>query len=164
MTHHLLYWLGTGWWSLGLACAWFMCVQNLPVVFAMVLSLFCTFCRPFLTSYGMSYFLIPHSLWSTPFRGWALLDYRPFFLRPTLLLLSAILLSFPVVPSCHSYYDVIWPQPAGPLWACCLFFSQWLNMFVWALYYIACGLFCPIYFLLGILSSFAFLGLPWPFS
>ena len=31
-------------------------------------------------------------------------------------------------------------------------------MVIWALYYIACGLFCPIYFLLGILGSFAFLG------
>ena len=37
-------------------------------------------------------------------------------------------------------------------------------MVIWALYYIACGLFCPIYFLLGILGPFAFLGLPWPFS
>ena len=34
-------------------------------------------------------------------------------------------------------------------------------MVIWALYYIACGLFCPIYFLLDILGPLAFLG---PFS
>ena len=110
----------------------------------------------------MSYFLIPDSLWPTPFRGQALLDCRLFFLQSTLLLISAVLLPFPVIPLCHSCYDVIWPQPAGPLWACYLFFSQWLNMVIWALYYIACGLFCPIYFLLGILGPFAFLRHPWP--
>ena len=47
-----------------------------------------------MTSYGVSYFLIPHSLWPTPFKGWALLDCRLFFLQPTLLLLSQ---------SCHHF-------------------------------------------------------------
>ena len=37
-------------------------------------------------------------------------------------------LTFPVVPFCYFYYDVIWPKPAGPLWVYCLFFSQWLSM------------------------------------
>ena len=45
------------------------------------------------------------------------------FLQPTLLLLS-----FPVIPFCHSCCDIIWPNLAGPLWACRLFFPQWLNM------------------------------------
>ena len=107
----------------------------------------------------MSYFLIPRSFWPTPFRDRVLFDCGFFFLQPTLLLLSAVLLPFLAIPFCHSYYDVIWPQPAGLLWTCCLFLSQWLNMVIWALYYIACGLFCPIYFLLGILGPFAFLKL-----
>ena len=44
------------------ACSTFACVQNLPAVFAMVWRLIYTSCRQSLTSYGMSYFLIPHSL------------------------------------------------------------------------------------------------------
>ena len=38
------------------------------------------FCHPSLTSDGVSYFLIPYSLWPTPFIGRALLDYRLLFL------------------------------------------------------------------------------------
>ena len=34
------------------------------------------------------------------------------------------------IPLCHSCCDVIWLQLVGPLWACCLFFSQWLNMVI----------------------------------
>ena len=46
-------------------------VQNLPAAhaFALAWGLFCTFCRLSLTSYGVSYFLIPHSLWPTPFKA-----------------------------------------------------------------------------------------------
>ena len=71
------------------ACSTFVYVQNLPAAhaFAMVWRLVCTFYRPFLTSYGVSYFLISHLLWPTPFRGRALLDCGLFFLQPTLLLL-----------------------------------------------------------------------------
>ena len=84
-------------------------VYNLPVahVLAVVWRLVCTFYRPSLTSYGVSYFLISHSLWPAPFRSRALLDYGLFFLQPTLLLLSAVLLPFSVVPLCHSCYDII---------------------------------------------------------
>ena len=69
------------------ACFTFVYVQNLPAAhaFTMVWRLVCSFCHPSLTSYGVSYFLIPHSLWPTPFKGWALLDCRLFFLQPTLL-------------------------------------------------------------------------------
>ena len=42
--------------------------------------------------------------------------------------LALLLLLFPAIPFYHSYCDVIWPNPAGPLWACHLFFSQWLSM------------------------------------
>ena len=44
----------------------------------------CTSCRPSLTSYGVSYFFIPHSLWLTPLRSRALLDCELFFLQPIL--------------------------------------------------------------------------------
>ena len=40
------------------------------------------------------------------------------------------LTTIPAVSLCHSYCDVIWPQLVGALWACCLFFSQWLNMVI----------------------------------
>ena len=156
ITHHLLYWLDTSWWSLGLAGAQLLRVsKTCPLV--------CTSYCLSLTSYGVSYFLIPHSLWPTPLKVQALLDCGLFFLQPILLFVSVVLLQFPTVPLCHSCCGVIWPQSTRPLWVCCLFFFQWLNVILWALYYIAYGLFCPIYFLLGILGPFAFLGLPWPF-
>ena len=37
-------------------------------------------------------------------------------------------LAIPVVPFCYFCYDVIRPKLAGPLWVCCIFFSQWLSM------------------------------------
>ena len=89
------------------ACSTSTCVQNLPAIFAVVWRLVCTSCHPSLTFYGVSYFLIPHSLWPTPFRGQALLDFGLFFLQPILLFLSAVLLSIPAVPLCHSYCGVI---------------------------------------------------------
>ena len=36
---------------------------------------------------------------------------------------------FPSIPLCYSCYNVAWLNPAGPLWACCLFPSQWLIVF-----------------------------------
>ena len=50
-------------------------------------------------------------------RRWALLFFSPpFFLLPSL-----------AIPLYHSYYEVICLNPVGPLWAYCLFFSQWSN-------------------------------------
>ena len=65
-------------------CSTSTCVQNLPAVFAVVWRLVCTSCRLSLTSYGVSYFFIPHSLWLTPLRSRALLDCELFFLQPIL--------------------------------------------------------------------------------
>ena len=64
-------------------CSTSACVQNLPAAFTVVWRLVCTPYRPSWTSYGVSYFLIPHSLWPTPLRGRALLDCGLFFLQPT---------------------------------------------------------------------------------
>ena len=79
ITHHFLYWLGIGWWCLGLARA----SPSSPAAhaFAMFWSLVCTFCRALLASYGMGCFLICHSLWLAPFGDWALLDHGPSFAR-----------------------------------------------------------------------------------
>ena len=54
MTHHFQYWLGTGWWCLGLARA----SPSLPVAhtFAVIWSLVCMFCHAFLASYGVGFF------------------------------------------------------------------------------------------------------------
>ena len=84
---------------------------------------------------------------------------------------SVILLPF---LSYHSAIPIVVffnPCFLGLFWACCLFFSQWLNMVIefilmllWAFltHYIACGPLCPISFFLGILGPFAFLEHPWP--
>ena len=96
----------------------------------MVYRLVYTFCHPSLTSYGVSYFLTSYSLWPAPFGGWALLDCGFFFLQSTLLLFSTILLPFPIVPLYYSCCDVIWPNLAGPIWACRFFFLQWLSMII----------------------------------
>ena len=108
-------------------------------------------------------FWFPILLWPAPLKGWASFDCGLFLLKPTLLLLFAVLLSFPAVLLRHSCCDIIWPKPVRLFWACCLFFSQWLNMVIGPFDYIACGLLCPIYSLLGILGPFTFLGHPWRF-
>ena len=72
------------------------------------------------------------------------------------------LLAFPTIPLCYSYCNVVWLNPAGPLWACCLFSSQWLSVFIGPFLTLFVGS-CPIS-LLGVFGLFAFLGLPWPFS
>jgi len=64
-------------------------------------------------------FFMPCFLWGLGFAGlWAFLPLIYSFT------FSVVLLSFPTKPLCHSCCDVIEPNPAGPLWACRLFFSQ----------------------------------------
>ena len=154
-------------------CLTSTCVKNLPTAFVVVWMLLCTFCHPFLTSYGVSYFLIPHSLWPTPFRGRALLDFGIFFLQPTLLLIFVVLLPFYAVPFCHSCCDVIWPQPVGPFCACCLFFSQWLSKVIGLFTTLLAGSYIPFissWASLAHLLSLGFLGpfpnsaFPWVFT
>ena len=130
------------------ACFTSVYIQNLPTAhaFAAAWGFFCTFCRLSLTSYGVSYFLIPHSLWLAPFGAglgfawlWAfLLSVHSFALFYSF--------AFPVALFCHSCYVVIWPKLARLLWAYCLFFSQWLSMVI--------GLFVTL--LAGSCVSFSF--------
>ena len=42
---------------------------------------------------------------------------------------SVALLAFPAIPLCYSCCNVIWLNHVRPLWACCLFPSQWLSVF-----------------------------------
>ena len=72
----------------------------------------------------LDYFLVPLSFMVCPTSGlgiawwWALLLFSlPFFLLP-----------FPTIPLYHSCYEVVCLNPAGPLWAYRLFFSQWPSM------------------------------------
>ena len=115
------------------ACLTFMYIQNLLAAhaFAMVWRLVCTFCRPSSVSYGVNHFLASHSLKPTPFGVGFLLGCGIFLFWATFLLFS-IVFAFLVVSLCYSYCGVIWPKPAGHLWACCLFFPQWLSMVIWA--------------------------------
>ena len=43
---------------------------------------------------------------------------------------SMTLLAFPAVPLCYSCCNVVWLNPVRPLWAYCLFPSQWLSVFI----------------------------------
>ena len=94
MTYHLLYWLGTGRWYLGLAHA--SSFSPATHAFAMIWRLVCAFYRALLASYGVGCFPICHSLWVASFGGWTLSNHGPSFPRPTLYSLHGL-----VSISCH---------------------------------------------------------------
>ena len=164
MTHHLLYWLGISWWSLGLARA-----QLLHVSKTCLLHLSC--------SKGSSAHSVAHPwllmAWAT---FWILILYGPLPLRARLCLIVGFFsFSLPFCSFMQSCYHFLPYHSAIP--TVMLFDHSLLGLFgpavysslndsIWSfvlLYYIACGLFCPIYFVLGILGPFAFLRLPWSF-
>ena len=84
------------------------------------------------------------------------------------------------VPLCYSCCNVIWLNLAGPLWACCLFPSQWLSVFIrhfltllagscvpfpsWASlgHLLPLGFLSPFPILLSQGPLLALFGLPWP--
>ena len=136
------------------ACLTYMYIRNLPAAHAsaVVWRLVYTSCRPSLASYGVNHFLASYSLKPAPFGAGLLLGSGLFLIRPTLLFSFTVFMC-PAVLLCHSCRGVIWPKPAGPLWACCLFFPQWLSIVIWA-----------FLVTLGILGPFTFLGPFWPFS
>ena len=118
LTHDppLLYWLGTGWWCLGLAHA------SLPVyakslsaahVPTVVWRLICAFCRLSLTSYDVNCFLIFHSLLTCSFQalGLAWLWVFPLLTHSLLLPQSC----------CHSYHTTLlflsWCHLTRACWA-----------------------------------------------
>ena len=79
MTHHFLYWLGTGWWCLGLARV--SPSSSATHTFAVIWRLVCIFYRALLAFYGVGCFPICHSLCLASFGDWASLDHGPFFPR-----------------------------------------------------------------------------------
>ena len=105
------------------------------------------------------YFLISLSFMACPIRGWALLVgglcfslAHPFScyhllpyhsIIPTAKLFASIMLGL--------FRPVVYSSPNGPIWPLVLLLHL-------------SGLLCPICFPLGVLGSFAFLGLPQPFS
>ena len=97
-------------------CFTSMYIRNLPAAHAsaVVWRLVCISCHPSLTFYGMNHFLTSHSLKPAPFKAGLLLSYGLFLLWPTLLFFSAVFVC-PAILLYHSYRDVIWPKPAGPL-------------------------------------------------
>ena len=96
----LLYWLGTGWWCLGLTCA--SCpvyTKSLSGAYApaVVWRLVYAFCRSSLTSYGVNCFLIFQSLLACSFQG---LDLAWLWVFP--FLAHSLLLSQSCCHSCHT--------------------------------------------------------------
>ena len=79
------------------------------------------------------------------------------FLQPTLFLLPS-----PAMPLHHSCYEVVYLNPAGSLWACRLFFSQWLSTAISSFITSPAGSCVPFVFswaFLAHLLSLGFLGL-----
>ena len=150
------------------ACFTSVYVQNLSAAhaFAATWGLFCTFFRLSLTSYGMNYFLIPHSLWPAPFRAGLYLivgffSFSPFFYS---------FLQF-CISCCTILSFLLWCYLTQACWACRLSFSQWLSMVIGLILTWLASSCVPFsywvslahLFFLGILGLFAFLGHPWPF-
>ena len=143
------------------ACFTYVYVQNLLAThaFAVTWRLVCTSCRSSLTSYSVSCLIISHPfmassplglgfvwLWAFPHSA----HYFAFFCS----------LAFPVVPFYYSYCNVIWAKPTGPFLGLLLILLSMTQYDHCVFYYIACRLLCHIYFLLGILDPFSFLGHP----
>ena len=72
------------------------------------------------------------------------------------------LATIPAIPLCYSCRGVIWLVPAGPLWAYCLFFSQWLNMVIGFILMLLWAFLDPFHCLWALLSHFFLLEHPWP--
>ena len=107
MAHHFIYWLGTGWWCMGLVRA--SPSSSATHTFAVIWRLVCTFCHALLASYDMSCFPICHFLYLASFGDWALLGHGPAFPRPIPCSLSGLVSIFlphhspiPVVVSLNS--------------------------------------------------------------
>ena len=152
--HHVLYWLGTGWWSLGLVRAFLPRMSKIYLLLMRLPWLACTVCRLFFTI-----FWFPFPLWLALLRYWVLLNGG---------LCSSLAHHFSATPFYHTTLSFL-------LWSC-LPQSCWASLSLpfillpmtqyiyWFFYYITDGLLCPICFPLGILGPFAFLELPRPFS
>ena len=83
---------------------------------------------------------------------------------PSLLCIHYVaLLAFLAIPLYYSYCNVVWLNPTGPLWACCLFSSQWLSVFTGSFLTLFAGSYVPFpsWASIAHLPSLGFLG-PFP--
>ena len=146
--HHVLYWLGTGWWCLGLAHASLSDMsKSLPAAhaFAVIWRLSICVFWPFMWAF----------LWfPAPFRSWALYDDGP--------CISLAHSWFSLLPATLNYYschnnlillDLFLGQP----------FIPFLSGLSWALFLLLLmGSYVPLSFPLGIHGPITFFGLPRP--
>ena len=172
MTHHFLYWLGTGWWCLGLAHAPLLCTsKTCPLLMRLPwfggLSAHPAAHPWLLMAWAIFWFLILYGMLPLGAGLRLIMGFLPsaYSFTPSVVLLPFL-----------SYYSAIFavmsfdPNLLG-LFGSTAYSS--LNDSIWSLdsyscyfglfYYITCGLPCLIYFFLGILSPFAFLGHLWLF-
>ena len=163
MTHHFLYWLGTGWWCLGPARALLLCMSKTCLLLMRLPWSGGTFAHsaahPWLLMawpifwFPILYGLLPLTAGLCLIVGSSSFNLLSYSFRSLATISCRITLPF-----------LLWCYLTPAYWAYCLFFFQWLNMVIWALYYISCGPFCPIYFLLGILGPFSNSAFPWVFT
>ena len=92
-----MYWLGIGWWDLGLACAFLSCMSNLPAAFSSVVvwRLVWIACRSFFDLLCELLFDFPLPLGLIFIYRCALYSFRPISWLP----------SFPVILLCHSCHN-----------------------------------------------------------
>ena len=92
-----MYWLGIGWWDLGLACAFLSCMSNLPAAFSSVVvwRLVWIACRSFFDLLCELLFDFPLPLGLIFIYRCALYSLRPISWLP----------SFPVILLCHSCHN-----------------------------------------------------------
>ena len=160
--HSGLYWLGTGWWYLGLTHASLLCMSKICLLLMRSLWSGGLFAQSAVCPWlfmAWAVFWFPILLWLAPLRGWALFDGG-------LCLLTAY--SFIAIISCHTILPfLLWYYLTQSCWASLglpFILPPMAQYGHWFFYYITCGLQYPICFLLGILGPFAFLGFSWPFS
>ena len=134
--------------------AFLPCMSKICLLLMCLSWLACIVCRLFLTI-----FWFPFLLWLAPLRGWALLD-------------SGFCLSsahhFSATISCHDTPSFLLrsclPQSCWAYLGLPFILLPMAQYGYWFFYYITGGLLCPICFLSGVPSPFAFLGLHLPFS
>ena len=173
MTHHFLYWLGIGWWCLGLAHALLLCMSKT-----------CLLLMRLLWSGGSSAHFTAY-LWL--FMAWVIfwfpICYGLLPLGARLCLIVGFSSFSLLFYSFHSLATISC-RTTLPFLLWCLFDLSLLSLFgpaaysslnnsIWSLdsyscyfglfYYIAYGLLCPIYFFLGILGPFSNSAFPWGF-
>ena len=115
--------------------------------------LVCTVCRSFFTIFWFSFPLLLALL-----RDWALLNGGLCFslAHPFSVTSFAILLY-------HSYREIVCLNPAGPLWVCNLFFSQWPNIAIGSFITSPTGSCVPFVFPQASWARLLSLGFPSPF-